>query len=126
MTLRPRIASAFLMMATVVSILIIAPLSSAQVYNGPGLEAGAQSAQVNGVASGSPRQVIVNIVNNVLNYVFLAAVIILIIAGLFLIFSFGDDTTKDKAKKMVIYTIAGIIIILISKLIVMFVISVMS
>ena len=95
----------------------------AQVYNGPGLEQGADSLGVSGIHGGSLRGTIANIVNKILTYVALIAVIMIIIAGLYLILSLGNDSAKDTAKKIVLYTAIGLILILISKALVMFFIN---
>ena len=52
----------------------------AQVYNGPGLQQGADSLGVSGIHGGSLRGTIANIVNKILTYVALIAVIMIIIA----------------------------------------------
>ncbi|MDO8468345.1 MAG: hypothetical protein Q7S29_01140 [Candidatus Peribacter sp.] len=98
----------------------------AQVYNGPGLQQGADSLGVNGIQGGSLRTTIANIVNKILTYVALVAVIMIIIAGLYLILSLGNDSAKDTAKKIVLYTVIGLIIILIAKVLVMFFIHLAS
>ncbi|MDD5041827.1 MAG: hypothetical protein PHX87_06035 [Candidatus Peribacteraceae bacterium] len=95
----------------------------AQVYNGPGLQQGADSLGVQGIGGGSLRGTIANIVNKVLTYVALLAVIMIIIAGLYLILSLGNDTAKETAKKIVLYVAIGLILILIAKALVMFFIS---
>lgn len=94
-----------------------------QVYNGPGLQPGADSLGVQGIQGGDLRATIANIVNKILTYVALIAVIVIIIAGLYLILSLGNDSAKDTAKKIVLYTAIGLILILISKALVMFFIS---
>ncbi|OIO53264.1 hypothetical protein AUJ46_05305 [Candidatus Peregrinibacteria bacterium CG1_02_54_53] len=95
----------------------------AQVYNGPGLQQGADSLGVSGISGGNLRSTIANIVNKILTYVALIAVIVIIIAGLYLILSLGNDSAKDTAKKIVLYTAIGLILILISKALVMFFVS---
>lgn len=98
----------------------------AQVYNGPGLNAGAGSVNVSGLDGGNLRVTIAKIVNKVLSYVALIAVVMIIIAGLYLILSLGSDSAKETAKKIVIYTIIGLLVILIAKALVMFVIEIIS
>jgi len=92
----------------------------AQVYNGPGLQQGTDGLGVEGIKAGDLRTTIANIVNKILTYVALIAVVVIIIAGLYLIFSLGNDTARDTAKKIVLYTAIGLILILISKALVMF------
>jgi hypothetical protein len=95
----------------------------AQVYSGPGLQPGAEGLGVSGIHGGSLRVTIANIVNKVLGYVSLLAVVVIIIAGLYLILGLGSESSKETAKKIVLYTAIGLILILLSKALVMFFIS---
>lgn len=54
----------------------------------------------------------------VLNFVALAAVVVIVIAGIRLIVSQGSDEQKDTAKKTIFYAIAGLVIILLARVIV--------
>jgi hypothetical protein len=95
--------------------------AAAQFYWGSGIGGGLDDASgVIGVNTTSPRQVIADIVNTALSYAALLAVVVIVIAGFFLIFSLGDDQNKDKAKKIILYTGIGLIVLLMSKVIVMF------
>lgn len=76
------------------------------------------------VSEGEIRATILDILMNVLSFVALIAVIVIIIAGFYLIFSNGDEGNKDKAKKIIIYTIAGIVVIALASAAVAFVINV--
>lgn len=88
---------------------------SAAVYSG-GLEAGINAGEnIQGVKSGSPRAVIGKIVNTVLSYVAIIAVSVIIFAGFYMIVSFGNDQAKETAKKVILYTGIGLLIILLSK-----------
>jgi len=98
----------------------------AQVYTGPGLQPGAESLGVQGIQGGSLRVTIANIVNKILTYVALIAVVMIIIAGLYLILSLGSDSAKETAKKIVIYTAIGLVLILLAKALVMFFIGLVS
>lgn len=69
---------------------------------------------------GSIKALIVKIIIIVLDFVTLIAVIYVIIAGIRLIVSGGDEGEKDKAKKTIIYVIVGIIVILFARVIVSF------
>ncbi len=57
----------------------------------------------------------------VLNFVALAAVVVIVIAGIRLIVSQGDQEQKETAKKTIFYAIAGLVIILLARVIVGFV-----
>ncbi len=53
-----------------------------------------------------------------LNFLALIAVVVIIIAGIRLIVSQGEDEPKEKAKKTIFYAIAGLLIVLFAKVIV--------
>ncbi len=67
---------------------------------------------------GDIKTLIVNIVTTVLDFVLLIAVVYVIVAGIRLIVSGGDEAQKDKAKQTIIYVIIGIIVILFARVIV--------
>jgi hypothetical protein len=84
------------------------------------------SAEINIGHEGNPigiRWAIVGFVQSVLWYMALVCVIMIIIAGMYLIFSLGNDSNKETAKKIVIYTIVGLLLIILSKAIIYFVIG---
>jgi hypothetical protein len=64
------------------------------------------------------RQIIVDIIAAVLNFLALIAVIVIIIAGIRLIVSQGEDEQKDKAKKTILYAIIGLVVVLFARIIV--------
>lgn len=71
-------------------------------------------------------QILVDIIAFVLDFVLILAVIFVIIAGLRLIVSGGDEGEKDKAKKTIIYVIVGIIVVLVARILVTFVDSIFT
>ncbi len=74
------------------------------------------------LASGTNlKEVIVKLLSAVLDFVLLVAVIFVVVAGIRLIVSSGEETEKDKAKKTIIYVVAGIIVILLARVLVVFV-----
>lgn len=64
---------------------------------------------------------IVSIIESILDFILIIAVLFVIIAGIRLIVSGGDEGAKDKAKTTIIYVIAGIIVVLFARVIVSFV-----
>lgn len=93
--------------------------AAAQVFNGGGVDAGLNEAEgVTGIADGDPRTVVIRILATVLDFLALFAMIMVIIAGFYLVFSFGDDDNKEKAKKIIYYTLIGLVVILFSRVIV--------
>lgn len=103
--------------------LVDATPAFASVYGGQGILAGISAAAgLGGIStSTSLRELIVRVIIFVLNFVLLLAVVAIIIAGIYLIVSNGDEGQKDKAKNIIIYALIGIVIILFSRLIVTFV-----
>ena len=73
------------------------------------------------VGEGELVQSVKNIINFVLGVVGLVAVAILIYAGIQLTASAGNDEAKEKAKKIITYTIIGLVIVALSWVIVEFV-----
>lgn len=73
-----------------------------------------------GEGSEGIRDVILNALEVVLNFLALAAVIFIIIAGIRLIVSQGNEEQRDKAKKTILYVVIGLIIILFARVIVGF------
>ncbi len=106
---------------TVLTTLWFALPSSVQaaVYNGGGLGAGlGASAGINGPSKLPIRALIIKALDYVLNFLALAGVIAVVVAGIYLIVSNGDEENKEKAKKIIIYVIVGLIIVLMAKVIV--------
>ncbi len=66
------------------------------------------------------RDVIITVLQFVLDFLALAAVIFIVIAGIRLIISGGSDDQKDKAKKTILFVIIGLLIVLFARVIVGF------
>lgn len=64
------------------------------------------------------RGTVVGILKTILNFMALAAVVFIVIAGIRLIFSQGEDAEKDKAKKTILFVVAGLVLILLAQAIV--------
>lgn len=93
--------------------------AQAQVYNGPGVLGGLSAlAGVAGVANGDPRAVAIRVIQIILSFLGLIAVAMVIIAGIYLIVGAGSDESREKAKKIILYTLIGLLIILFSKVLV--------
>ncbi len=71
-----------------------------------------------GTGVGGIRDIIEQIIVAVLNFLALIAVVVVIIAGIRLIVSQGNDEEKDKAKKAIFYALAGLVIVLFARVIV--------
>ncbi|MDD4318764.1 MAG: hypothetical protein PHW10_00330 [Candidatus Peribacteraceae bacterium] len=68
--------------------------------------------------TGDIKGALVKVINFVLSFVALLAVIAFIVAGIRLIISQGDDSAKESAKKGIIYAIVGIVVIALAALVV--------
>ncbi len=78
-----------------------------------------------GVATGAglrgeadAKLVILTVINFILGLVGILAVLFLIIAGVMYITSLGNESRAEKAKKMILYVVAGLIVIILSAVIV--------
>ncbi len=79
----------------------------------PGLE-------TTGGTSSDIRSIIINVIEFVLDLVLIIGIVYVIIAGLRLIVSGGDEGEKDKSKQTIIYVIVGIIVVIFARVIVNF------
>lgn len=93
---------------------------AAQVFDGPGIPGGIDAADnINGLPQGTDlRATVIRILIQILSFLALAAVITVIIAGIYLIVGMGSDDSKDRAKKIIIYTLIGLVIVLLARVIV--------
>ncbi len=71
-------------------------------------------------SEGDIRGIILRALLFVLNFLALAAVIFIIVAGIRLIVSQGEDEAKNKAKKTILYVIIGLLVVLFARVIVGF------
>lgn len=84
----------------------------AQVFNGPGLVGGVdQASMIDGPLHAPLRVVIMVMVYNALSFLGLVGVVMVIVAGFYLVLSGGSDTAKDTAKKIILYVVIGLIVI---------------
>ena len=80
-----------------------------------------------GTANDQPiRDFVIKIIKAILNFLALIGTIMVIISRLFLIFSMGDEAAKDKAKKIITYTLIGLVIVFFARVIVGFTVAVLS
>lgn len=68
--------------------------------------------------TGDIKAIVASILTAVLNFLALIAVIVVVIAGIRLIVSQGEDEAKDKAKKTIFYALGGLVIVLFARVIV--------
>ncbi|MDP7069449.1 MAG: hypothetical protein QF815_02885, partial [Candidatus Peribacteraceae bacterium] len=67
------------------------------------------------------RAVVLNILTTVLSYMALIAVVVIVIAGILMVISLGDEQAKDRTKRIILYTIIGLFIILLARALVKFI-----
>lgn len=72
------------------------------------------------VPTGDPREEVTDAVRLVITFLALAAVITIISAGIFFIVGLGSDTSIQRGKKIILYTILGLAIVFFARLIVAF------
>lgn len=108
-------------------VLLVAPvITKAQAPPIPtglkkGIDIAQQTAEKAGLLSDettTAKDIVVKVINFVLSFVGLLAVLFLIIAGVMYITSLGDEGKAEKAKKMILYIIIGILLILLAAVIV--------
>ena len=93
--------------------------ASAQVFNGPGIPGGlAAAGGIAGLPTGDVRSTIIRILSTVLSFLALAAVLTIIIAGIILLVSLGNEDSKERAKRIIFYTLIGLVIVLFARVIV--------
>ncbi len=109
---RPVVIAALLGVVAAVAPDIVA----AQFYGGPGIVGGITHAEaIGGIATSTDiRDIILKLLLAVLLFMGLAAVVVIVIAGIYMVISVGDETAKEKAKKIITYAVIGLIIIAIA------------
>lgn len=95
----------------------------AAIFGGSTVQEGiAAAAGLGGISSEtSVVAIVLLIINAILLIVLILAVLVIVVAGIYLIVSNGDEGQKDKAKKIILYCIVGIIVILLARVLVTFV-----
>ncbi len=90
--------------------------ASAQVFDGPGLEGGViQAGQISGPIQAPLREVILSFLYKALSFLALAGVIMVVAAGFYMVLSGGEEGAKDKAKKIILYVVIGLVIVFLAQ-----------
>ena len=96
----------------------------AQVFDGPGLEGGVgEAGNIQGPVKKTLREAVIDLMRKVLNFMALAAVVVIVIAGLSLIVGQGSDDSKNKAKNIILFAIVGLLVIFFARAVVGFISS---
>ncbi|MDA1208639.1 MAG: hypothetical protein O2904_01245 [bacterium] len=86
-----------------------------------------QPADFGGTADeGAFRSSVTNIIKKVLSFMALVAVVLIVVAGIRLVLSQGEEAEKDKAKKTILYVVIGLIVIIIARALVDIIITAIS
>ncbi|MDD3896524.1 MAG: hypothetical protein PHU04_01590 [Candidatus Peribacteraceae bacterium] len=96
---------------------------AAAVWSGSDDEGLGDAGGIETGGSGDLRGSIWSIVESVLSYMGIAAVLVIVIAGIYLIVGSGSDDARSKAIKIVLYTIIGILVILLASAFVHFIVD---
>ena len=76
------------------------------------------------IGGGNLKTAVTNVVKYILTFVAIIAVAVIVFAGIRFIISAGEEGEKEKAKKMIIYAVIGLLIVMLAQAIVNFVINV--
>lgn len=103
----------------------------AQVFDGDGLLQGLQKAKDELSGSGIREEddliiVIISIINALLPWAAIAAVVAFIVSGFLFILGFGSDTAIQRAKKIMIWSAIGLVVIILSIVIISFVLEILG
>jgi Type IV secretion system pilin len=99
--------------------LCTATIAHASFYTGGGINAGITAATgISGVGTNTPAATINNVISVATSYVSTLALAVIVIAGFYLILGLGNETSKETAKKIILYTAVGIAIISLAQYIV--------
>lgn len=101
--------------------------AAAAVFDGPGVAGGLNAAaSISGLSHRPIRELAVRIIINVLNFLTLVAVIVIVAAGVWLVLGFGEETSREKAQRMITYTVVGLVIVFLARLMVSFILSILK
>lgn len=67
------------------------------------------------------RTIVTRVLTMALNLLALLAAVVIVIAGIRLIFSMGDEEGKETAKKTILYAVIGLLVVLFARAIVTFI-----
>ena len=74
-----------------------------------------------GAATGDLRGAIISVLNAIVNFLGILVLVAIVIAGFRLVLSQGEEEAKEKAKKGIMYSIIGLILVIFAKVIILFI-----
>lgn len=105
------------LIATLLAPMAQVGVAAGAVFDGPGLQGGvSEASNIQGPSKSDLRSLATNMLKLVLNFLALAATIVIVGAGIYLIVGAGSDDSKTKAKNIILYTILGLIVVLLARL----------
>lgn len=108
-------------------LLVLPPKAAAAVFDGGGIAAGFGAAgAIQGLTHRTIRDAVTLILVRVLDFLALVSVIVIVGAGVWMILGLGEESSRDGAKKIIVYTTIGLVIVFFSRLIVSFIRIVLS
>lgn len=104
---------------------------SSSIFDGEGLPAGLEKAsnELSNTGIRTETDIVVaigKIINYILMFVAIIVFVMILIAGFILIFSFGSDTAIQRAKKILIWSVVGLVVIILAYVIVEFVVQILT
>lgn len=110
------------LLAGLVSTLIPVDAALAQVYSGGDAKSGIDDALslIGFSGSGDIGSFITSLTQSLVSYAIPIAIFAIVVAGFYLLLGFGSDGAKETAKKIILYTLIGILVIYLANEIVMF------
>jgi len=92
----------------------------AQTFTGDG-QGEDQAANIATGGTSSLRETLQRLLTDVIRYMGLAAVVVIVIAGVILVVGIGSEESRERAQKIVLYTVVGLIVIVLASAIVQYV-----
>jgi hypothetical protein len=109
---KSRLLTAFASSTAIFTTLCTLTVAHASFYSGGGINTGVTAATgIAGVGIATPSVTINNVINVFASYTGTFAVAVIVIAGMYLILGFGNETSKETAKKIILYAAIGIAVV---------------
>lgn len=91
-------------------------------FNGGGIAAGLGYATgIVGLLNGDPASIISGVIDRIIFFLAILCVLVIVIAGFYLILGFGEESARDRAKRILLYTTAGVFVVVFARVIVGFI-----
>ncbi len=111
---KSHLITAFASSAIFITLCTLTSAHAASFYSGGGINTGVTAAgTISGVGptTTSPQTTINNVINVFTRYTGTFALAAIVIAGMYLILGFGNETSKETAKKIILYAAIGLAVV---------------